>query len=140
MPVTTRIITELSGSRKKPHCACTAGNQRNCTTSCVFPAVPVSCTTAPADMRNERKTVPGQRIEITGFGKYFPNNSIAAAPARGISGMSQMRSRKFIVPASPLQEIDFVCQHCALVSEQRDQNAQADCRLRDRRCNHEYRE
>src|SRR4051794_12819473 len=131
IPVITRIITELRGSRKKPHCAPMEGSQRNWITSWVFSGVPVSCATAPIERRREMKMAPGQRIEITVFGRRLPSKGITAAPARGIRGMSQMRSRKFIVLTSPFQNVDFIGQHRSLVAEQRDENAQADRGLGD---------
>src|SRR5438270_14029218 len=54
----------------------------------------------------------------------LPRNSMAAAPNRGNSGMSQILSRKFM--RSPLEQIHFVRQHGFLVAEQRDQDAQPD--------------
>ena len=51
----------------------------------------------------------------TAFSYACANNSIAAAPNSGNSGMSQIWSRKFI--RSPLEQIHFVGQHGFLVSE-----------------------
>src|SRR5204862_1073512 len=94
----------------------------------------------------------------------LPNSSIRAAPQSGNSGISQMRSKKFIlylgrrsrlpqqntfahagIPAQtsvglPFQQVHFVGQHGLFISEQRDQDAQADRRLRYRVGNDEDRE
>ena len=72
MPVTTRIITELSGSSRKPQ---SIVNEANCpfdmwngspaiqvklTTSCTLCACCESCHTAPAEKMKESRTIPGQ--------------------------------------------------------------------------------
>src|SRR4051812_19469257 len=91
------------------------------------------------ERRREMKMAPGQRIETTAFGRRLPRKSITAAPARGIRGMSQMRSRKFIVLTSPFQNVDFVGQHRSLVAEQRDEDAETDCGFGHRYRDHEDR-
>src|SRR3974377_2625246 len=78
---------------------------------------------APAENMNDMKIVRGHKKLPLYFGSLRPRSSITAAPNSGNSGMSQMLSRKFIV-ASPLQQVDLVGEHRALVAEQGDQNAQ----------------
>ena len=72
MPVTTRIITELSGSSRKPQsiwneasCPLDMWNgspaiQVNWITSRTLCACCASCHTAPAEKRNESRIIPGQ--------------------------------------------------------------------------------
>ena len=72
MPVTTRIITELNGSSRKPQsiwnepiCPLDMWNgspaiQVKLTTSCTRWACCESCHTAPAEKMKESSTIPGQ--------------------------------------------------------------------------------
>ncbi len=76
MPVTTRIITALSGSSRKPQSALNVARrpsimwngspaiQVNWMTSCTRTVCSASCQTAPAESRNESSTMPGQ-IKLT---------------------------------------------------------------------------
>ena len=78
-PVTTRIITELSGSRRKPQSALkvpraplakwkgSPATQVYWTTSCILDVVPANSITAAAESRNDSSTMPGQKMAITAF-------------------------------------------------------------------------
>ena len=93
-------------------------------------------------------TVPTQMPLTTGFGSRRPKSSISAAPVAGNSGMIQMVVRKNIsalmmtrlaqlfMPADagrlPFQQIDFIHVHRGTVTEEGDQDSEANRCFRGR--------
>src|ERR1039458_378559 len=122
-----------------------SGSQWNSVTWCSRWGSPASWMTAPSESKKETPTAPGEMRLMAVCGRRRPKKSITAAPMSGTSGISQMRSRKFIVTSSswsglPFQEIDLVDQHRLLIAEQRDENAQTYGRLGHGHGDHKDRE
>src|SRR5262245_65318202 len=87
---------------------------------------------------NESRTAPHAITPTAVFGIRLPKSPLMAKPAAGNSGMSQMRSRKFM--RLPLHQVDFVDVHCFLVLEHGDDDAEANGRLSSGDGDHEDRE
>src|SRR3954449_13520486 len=96
----------------------------NCTASCVRPGTRANCHTAPAENANAHAIAPTKIAFTDERPMRLPASSISAAPTRGNSGIIHTRSRKKF-NVSPLQQVDLIRQHCLLIAEQRDQNAQS---------------
>src|SRR5262249_38061939 len=73
------------------------------------------------------KTAPAAIVPTIAFGMRLPKSPLITKPAAGNSGMSQMRSRKFM--RLPLHQVDFIDVHCFLVLEHGDDNTQPHCRF-----------
>src|SRR5436309_3132421 len=104
--------------------------QVNCTASCVRPGARANCHTAPAENANAHAIAPTQIAFTDERPMRLPASSISAAPTSGNSGIIHTRSKKKFsltgsINVSPLQQVDLIRQHCLLIAEQRDQNAQS---------------
>src|SRR5678816_747202 len=87
---------------------------------------------------NEIRTAPAAMVPTAAFGIFLPKRPLMTKPAAGNSGISQMRSRKFM--RLPLHQIDFVDVHCFLVLEHGDNDAESDRGFSGSNGNHKDRE
>src|SRR5437773_5967518 len=93
---------------------------------------------AAAEKMNEIKTSPHAMTPTIVFDMRFPNKPLIMNPAAGKSGISQIRSRKFI--RSPLHQIDLVDVHRLFVLEHRDYDPQTNRGFCRSHGNHKNRE
>src|SRR5580704_5023560 len=163
-PVTTRIITAESGSRRNPQSATKlvtepevmwygpAGtHSKRIFSATRWPSgIPRSWKNAPSANTNETPTLPTQIALAAALLRRRPMKNISAAPASGNIGISQMRSRKngktaftrfpLLRTRLPLQQIHFIGQHRRAIAEKRDDDSQTHGRFRRRIGNNENRE
>src|SRR5262245_6040382 len=77
---------------------------------------------------NDNKTAPDAMMPTAVLDSRFPMRPLMTNPIAGKSGMSQIRSKKFI-RCSPLHQIDLVDVHRLFVLEHRDHDPETDRRL-----------
>src|SRR5262245_36371490 len=140
IPVTTRIMMEDNGSRRNAQftekrasgpsavCAGPASIQLYSVTVCdrCSGSNCKSWNTAPAEKMNDSKTAPAAIVPMAFFDRRLPRRPLMTKPIAGKSGISQIRSRKFIFLSSPLHQVDFVDVHRLFVLEHCDHNPETD--------------
>src|SRR5262245_35103632 len=81
----------------------------------------------------DNKTAPDAMTPTAVLDSRFPTRPLMTNPIAGKSGMSQIRSKKFI-RSSPLHQIDLVDVHRLFVLEHRDHDPETDRRFRRSHC------
>src|SRR5437667_9107568 len=111
---------------------------------------------------NEIRTAPHAITPTAVLDRRFPASPLMTNPTAGKSGISQIRSRKFIYsvqrsshkkarpcefcaffwpyPCSPLHQIDFINVHCFFVLEHRDDDPETDGGFCCSHCDDKYSE
>src|SRR4051812_34717162 len=136
MPVTTRIISEDSGSPRSVKSALKLPEVIQLKTVWTIArdsaGIPTSWTTDATATMNDATIAPTATSPEADFDSRRPTQALIRNPRNGNRGMSSS-----IIAALPLQRREGVRVERLAMPEQRDHDAEADCRFGSRHSHHE---